>query len=102
LLFLTLLMTNHEVILSLRISTKCSWGDLVKFLKRNLTFIRLYLNKAKGENSMVITHEHGVQIIFLGLHSLALIWLNFHEFWIINYALIIKYQSLTIKSIINN
>jgi hypothetical protein len=51
---------------------------------------------------MVITHEHGVQIIFLGLHSLALIWLNFHEFWIINYELIIKYQSLTIKSIINN
>jgi hypothetical protein len=48
LFFLTLLMTNHEVILRLRINTKCSWGDLVKLFKRNLNCIRLYLNKGKS------------------------------------------------------
>jgi hypothetical protein len=47
--FLTLLMTHHEVILSLRISTKCSWRNLVKILKRNLIYIRLHLNKGKNE-----------------------------------------------------
>jgi hypothetical protein len=77
LLFLTLLMIKHEVILSLRISTKYSRGNLVKFLERNLAFIRLHLNKVKGENSMVITHEHGVLIIFLGLDSSALILVKF-------------------------
>jgi hypothetical protein len=52
-------MTNHEVFLCFRISTKCSWRNLVKFLKRNINYIRLYLNKGKDEISMVITHEQG-------------------------------------------
>jgi hypothetical protein len=99
-LFLTLFMTNQEVILILRISTKCSWGNLVKFLKRNLTFIRLYLNRPKGEKSMVITHEQVVLTIFLGLDSSALILVNFSwilELWIINYALIINFQRLILN-----
>jgi hypothetical protein len=36
------------VILSLRMTTEHSWRNLVKFLKRNLNYIRRYLNKAKG------------------------------------------------------
>jgi hypothetical protein len=43
------------------------------FFKRNLNYIRLYLNKGKSGISMVITHERGVLTIFLGLHSLELI-----------------------------
>jgi hypothetical protein len=42
-------MTKLEVILSFRMSTKCSW--------RNLDYIRLHLNKAKNGISMAITHE---------------------------------------------
>jgi hypothetical protein len=49
--FLTLFMTSHEVILSFRISIKCSWRNLVKFFKRNLNYIRLYLNKGKSRTS---------------------------------------------------
>jgi hypothetical protein len=70
-------MTNHEVILSFRISTKCSWRNLVKFFKRNLNYIRLYLNKVKSGISLVITHEQGVLTIFLGLDSLELILVKF-------------------------
>jgi hypothetical protein len=66
-------MTNHEVILSFRINTKCSWRNLVKLFKRNLTYIRLHLNKGKNRISMAITHEHGVLTSFLGLDSLELI-----------------------------
>jgi hypothetical protein len=54
---------------------------------------------------MVIIHEQGVLTIFLGLDSLALILVKCSlilELWIINYVLIINYQRLTIKSIINN
>jgi hypothetical protein len=57
-------MTNHEVILNRRINTKCSCWILVKFLKRNLIYIRLHMNKAKMENFMVITHEQGGSNIF--------------------------------------
>jgi hypothetical protein len=53
-------MTNREVFLSFRSSTKCSWCNLVKFLKRNLNCIRLYLNKGKNGISMIITNEQGV------------------------------------------
>jgi hypothetical protein len=66
-------MTKHEVILSLKISIKRSWRTLVKFLKRNLKYIRLYLTKAKSGSSMVITHEQGVPTSFLGLDSSKLI-----------------------------
>jgi hypothetical protein len=52
-------MTDHEMILCFRISTKCSWLNLVKFFKRNINYIRLYLNKGKIGISMVITHEQG-------------------------------------------
>jgi hypothetical protein len=52
-------MTNHEVLLCFRISSKGSWSNLVKFLKRNLNCIRLYFNKGKNGISMVITHEQG-------------------------------------------
>ncbi len=76
-MFPTLLMTNHEVILCFRISTKCSWRNLVKFFKRNLNFIRLYLNKGKSGISIVITHEQGVLTSFLGLGSLELSLGNF-------------------------
>jgi hypothetical protein len=65
-------MTNHEVILSHGILIKCSWRNLVKILKRNLNYIRLYLNKGKNGISMVITHEHGVLTSFLRLDSLEL------------------------------
>jgi hypothetical protein len=73
LFFLTLLTTNHEVILCFGISNKCSWRNLVKILKRNLNYIRLYLTKAKSGSSMVITHEQGVLTSFLGLDSSELI-----------------------------
>jgi hypothetical protein len=54
---------------------------------------------------MVIIHEQGVLTIFLGLDSSTLILVKCSlilELWIINYVLIINYQRLTIKSIINN
>jgi hypothetical protein len=103
LIFLTLLMTKHEVIASLRISTKRSWRNLVKFLKRNLNYIRLYLNKAKsrcfyGHNSWI-----GVLTNFLVLDGSELILVKFSwilELWIINYELITIYHRLIIKSII--
>jgi hypothetical protein len=63
-------MTNHEVIYSFRIGTKRSWQNLVKFLKRNLNCIRLYLTRAKNGNFKVITHEQGVLTSFLRLDSL--------------------------------
>jgi hypothetical protein len=44
----------------------------VKFLKRDLTYIRLHLNKENGI-SIVITHELGVLTSFLCLDSLELI-----------------------------
>jgi hypothetical protein len=72
-LFPTLLMTNHEVILCFRINTKCSWRNLVKFFKRKLNYITLYLNKGKNEIFMVITHEYGVLTNFLSLDSSELI-----------------------------
>jgi hypothetical protein len=50
-------MTNHEVIYDFSMGTKCSWRNLVKFLKRNLNCIRFYLTRAKIEISKVITHE---------------------------------------------
>jgi hypothetical protein len=74
-------MTNHEVILCFRIGTKCLWWNLVKFFKRKLNFLRLYLNKGKNGISMVITHEKRVLTRFLRLDSLEQFWLNFHEFW---------------------
>jgi hypothetical protein len=40
------------------------------FFKRNLNYIRLYLNKGKNRISKVITHEQGV----LRLDSLELIF----------------------------
>jgi hypothetical protein len=66
-------MTNHEVILSFRISTKCSWRNLVKFFKRNLNYIMLYLNKGIIGISLFITHEREVLTSFLVLGSLDLI-----------------------------
>jgi hypothetical protein len=47
------------------------------FLKRNLNYIRLYLNKGKIGISMLITHEQGVLRKFLGLGSLKQIFGNF-------------------------
>jgi hypothetical protein len=70
-------MTNHEMILCFRISTKCSWGNLVMFFKRNLNYIRLHLNKGKNRISIVITHEQGVLTSFQSLGSLELILVNF-------------------------
>jgi hypothetical protein len=70
-------MTNHEMILCFRISTKCSWRNLVKFFEKNLTYIRLHLNKGKNENFMVIAHEHGVPTSFLRLDSLEIILVKF-------------------------
>jgi hypothetical protein len=66
-------MTNHEVNLSFRISTKCSWRNLVKVFKRNLIFIRLYLRKGTNGISIVRTHEQGVLTSFLRLDRLELI-----------------------------
>jgi hypothetical protein len=90
-------MTNHEMILCFRISTTCSWRNLVKFFKRNLNFIRLYLNKGRNGISMVITHEQGVLTSFPGLSSLELILGNFPrilELRIINYESISNYQNI--------
>jgi hypothetical protein len=70
-------MTNHEVILSFRINTKCSWRNLVKFFKRNLNYIRLLLNNAKNGISMVITQEQVVITSFLILNRLELILVKF-------------------------
>jgi hypothetical protein len=52
-------MTEHEVILRLKIRTKCSCRNLVKFFKRNLTYIRLHLNKGKNGISMAIHMNRG-------------------------------------------
>jgi hypothetical protein len=52
-------MADHEVFLCLRINTKCSWCNLVMFFKRNLNYIRLYLNKGKNGISMVILMNGG-------------------------------------------
>jgi hypothetical protein len=54
--------------------------NLVKFLKGNLNCIRLYLNKGKIGNSMVITHEQWVLTSFLSLGSLKLFFGKFLEF----------------------
>jgi hypothetical protein len=70
-------MTNHEVILSFRINTKCSWRNLVKFFKRNLNYIRLLLNNAKNGISMVITQEQVVLTSFIILNRLELILVKF-------------------------
>jgi hypothetical protein len=70
-------MTNHEVVLSFRINTKCSWRNHVNFFKRNLNYIRLHLNKGKSGISMAITHEQGVLTSFLGLDSSELILVKF-------------------------
>jgi hypothetical protein len=47
--------------------------NLVKFLKRNINCVRLYLSKGKNGNSMVITHEQGLLTSFLGLDNSELI-----------------------------
>jgi hypothetical protein len=52
-------------------------GNLVKFLKRNLNYIRSCVNKSKMGISMVITHEQGVPTNSLGFGSLELIFGNF-------------------------
>jgi hypothetical protein len=70
-------MTNHEVTLCFRISTKCSWRNLVKLFKRNLNYIRLYLNKGKSGISMVIAHEQGILTSFSGLDSIEIILVKF-------------------------
>jgi hypothetical protein len=70
-------MTNHEVIYGFRMGTRCSWRNLIKFLKRNLNCIRFYLTRAKLEISRVITHEQWALIRFLWLGSLELIFMNF-------------------------
>jgi hypothetical protein len=44
------------------------------FFKRNLNYIRLYLNKGKNRISKVITHEQGVLTRVLRLDSLELIF----------------------------
>jgi hypothetical protein len=58
-------MINHEVIYGFRMGTRCSWQNLVKFLKRNLNRIRFYLTRAKMEIYMVITLEQWVLANFL-------------------------------------
>jgi hypothetical protein len=70
-------MTHREEIYGFRMGTKCSWQNLVKFLKRNLNYIRFYLTRAKMEISKVITHERWALTSFLRLGSLALIFVNF-------------------------
>jgi hypothetical protein len=79
------------LILCFRISTKCSWRNLVKVFKRNLICVRLHLNKGKNGISMVITHEQGVLTCFLSFDRLELILGKFPrilELLIINYELI--------------
>jgi hypothetical protein len=70
-------MTNHEVIYGFRMDARCSWRNLVKFLKRNLNCIRFYLIRAKMEISKVITHEHWALISFIRWGSLEQILVNF-------------------------
>jgi hypothetical protein len=70
-------MTNHEVIYGIRMGTRCSWRNLVKFVKRNLNCIRFYLTRAKIEISKVITHGQWALISFLSSDSLELILVNF-------------------------
>jgi hypothetical protein len=45
---------------------------LLSPFKRNLTYIRLHLNKGKNRNYMVIAHEQGVLTRILRLDSLEL------------------------------
>jgi hypothetical protein len=70
-------MTHHEVIYGFRMSTKCSWQNLIKFLKRNLNCIKFYLTREKMEISKVITHERWALTSFLSSDSLELILVNF-------------------------
>jgi hypothetical protein len=70
-------MINHEVIYGFRVGTRCSWRNLIKFLKRNLNCIRFYLTGAKMEISKVITHEQWALISFLSSDSLELTLVNF-------------------------
>jgi hypothetical protein len=77
-------MTNHEVIYGFSLDTKCSWRDIVKFLKMEI--------------SKVITHEQWALTSFLSSGSLELILVNFPsilELLIINYELITNYQRFT-------
>jgi hypothetical protein len=87
-------MTNHEVIYGFRMGTKCSWPNLVKFVKRNLNCIRFYLTRARMEISMVITHEQWALTSFLSSDRLALILVSFSLIFlglgIINYRLLIN------------
>jgi hypothetical protein len=55
----------------------CLWRNIVKFFKRNLNYIRLYLNKGRSGISMDISHEQGVLTSFLSLDSLEIILENF-------------------------
>jgi hypothetical protein len=45
---------------------------LLSSYKRNLNYIRLYLNKGKNGISMVITHEQGILTRVLRLDNLKL------------------------------
>jgi hypothetical protein len=69
-------MTYHEVINGFRMSIKCSWLNLIMFLKRNLNCIRFYLTRAKMEISNVITHERWALTSFLSSDRLELILVN--------------------------
>jgi hypothetical protein len=98
-------MTNHEVILGLRGSTKCSWWNFVKIFKRNFNYKMSLLKQDQNGNTMVITYEHGVLTRFLKLDSLELTLVQFPwilELYIINYEIITNYQRLTKKSTVNN
>jgi hypothetical protein len=70
-------MTNHEMIYGFRMDTKCSWRNLVKFLKRNLNCIRFKLTRVKMEIFKVIAHEKWDLTSFLSSDSLELILVNF-------------------------
>jgi hypothetical protein len=70
-------MTKHEVISSLKVRYYVHVGSLLSSFKRNLNYIRLYLNKSKNGNSILITHEQWVPTSFLGLDSLELILVKF-------------------------
>jgi hypothetical protein len=52
-----------------------------KFLKRNLNCIRFYLTRAKMEISTFITQKLWVLTSFLRWSSVALILVNFCNFW---------------------
>jgi hypothetical protein len=71
---------------------------LLSSFKRNLTYIRLHLKKGKNEISMPITHEQEVLTSFLSLDNLDLILVKFPQIL----ELIINYQRLIIKYVINN